>query len=99
MDCGRDEVRKQIVTGAERFEVGGRSPLQSRCVQLARMGCVVFHYDMIGYADSVQIPFALAHGFAKQRSEMNTVEQGCSAQVKLTCRCDGAADVELHRAL
>jgi len=73
-DCGREEVRKQIVKGAERFELGGRSPLQSRCVQLARMGCVVFHYDMIGYADSVQIPFALAHGFAKQRPEMNTVE-------------------------
>lgn len=73
-DCGPDEVRKQIVQGAERFEDGGRSPLQSRCVQLARMGCVVFHYDMIGYADSVQIPQALAHGFAKQRPEMNTAE-------------------------
>ncbi len=24
---------------------------QARMVQLARMGCVVFHYDMIGYAD------------------------------------------------
>jgi dienelactone hydrolase len=73
-DAGRDEVRKEIVAGAERFEEGGRSPLQSRCVQLARMGCVVFHYDMIGYADSVQIPFAVAHEFAKQRPEMNTVE-------------------------
>ena len=60
--------------GAERFENGGRSPLQARCVHLARMGCVVFHYDMIGYADSVQITQALAHGFAKQRPEMNTLE-------------------------
>ena len=74
MDLGVEGVRKQIVEGAERFEDGGRSPLQSRCVQLARMGCVVFHYDMIGYADSVQIPYELAHGFAKQRPEMNTVE-------------------------
>ncbi len=73
-DVGEDGVRKQIVQGAERFEDGGRSPLQARCVQLARMGCVVFHYDMIGYADSVQISQALAHGFAKQRPEMNTVE-------------------------
>jgi dienelactone hydrolase len=73
-DVGVDGVRKQIVQGAERFENGGRSPLQARCVQLARMGCVVFHYDMIGYADSTQISQGLAHGFAKQRPEMNTVE-------------------------
>ncbi len=73
-DAGRDAVRKQIVEGAERFEDGGRSPLQSRCVQLARMGCVVFHYDMIGYADSVQISYELAHRFDKQRPEMNTTD-------------------------
>ena len=67
-------VRKLIVQGAERFEDGGRNPLQSRCVQLARMGCIVFHYDMIGYADSVQISFELAHRFADQRPDMNTTE-------------------------
>ena len=54
-DAGPDEVRKQIAQGAERFDPSGRYPLQARCVQLARMGCVVFHYDMVGYADSVQI--------------------------------------------
>ena len=68
-DAGRDGVRKQIVNGAERFEDGGRSPLQSRCVQLARMGCVVFHYDMLGYADSEQLSYSLVHRFAKQRPE------------------------------
>lgn len=73
-DSGLENVRREIVQGAERFEQGGRSPLQSRCVQLARMGCVVFHYDMIGYADSRQISSDIAHGFAKQRPEMSTVE-------------------------
>ncbi|HKS37370.1 MAG TPA: acetylxylan esterase [Verrucomicrobiae bacterium] len=74
MDQGEEGVRKEIAQGAERFEEGGRSVLQARCVQLARMGCVVFHYDMIGYADSTQISFEIAHRFAKQRPEMNTVE-------------------------
>ncbi len=74
MDAGLDDVRRDIAQGAERFEEGGRSPLQARCVTLARMGCVVFHYDMIGYADSTQIPQALAHGFSKQRPEMNSPE-------------------------
>ncbi|MCP5516188.1 MAG: acetylxylan esterase [Verrucomicrobiales bacterium] len=71
MDAGEAEARKQIAQGAERFMSGARSPLQARCVQLARMGCVVFHFDMIGYADSQQITEALAHRFSKQRPEMS----------------------------
>jgi dienelactone hydrolase len=73
-DAGLPAVRQQIVNGAERFEIGGRYPLQARCVQLARMGCVVFHYDMVGYADSVQISYELAHRYAKQRPEFDTTE-------------------------
>lgn len=47
-------VKKQFDMGAETLENAARSPLQARCVQLARMGCAVFFYDMLGYADSVQ---------------------------------------------
>jgi dienelactone hydrolase len=68
-DCGEDKIRLEIVAGAERFERSGRHPTQARCVQLARMGCVVFHYDMVGNADSVQ----LAHS-PRLRPEMNTPE-------------------------
>jgi dienelactone hydrolase len=75
MDFGPETIKQHIVQGAERFEEGGRSVLQSRCVQLARMGCVAFHYDMIGYADSLQIPMAVAHEFKTQRPEMNTPEE------------------------
>lgn len=56
-------ARNQISEGAERFESGGRFPLQAKCVTLARMGCVVFFYDMIGYADSLQFTHDLAHLF------------------------------------
>ncbi|HVU90244.1 MAG TPA: acetylxylan esterase [Pirellulales bacterium] len=73
-DAGYDTVRNQLVEGAERFEVGGRSPLQSLCVQLARMGCVVFSYDMVGYADSEQLSFDLAHRYQRRRPQMETAE-------------------------
>jgi hypothetical protein len=73
-DAGEAAVLRDIVRGAERFEDGGRSPMQARCVQLARMGCVVFHFDMIGYADCQQISYEIAHRFAKQRPEMNRAE-------------------------
>jgi dienelactone hydrolase len=63
-----DEIRNALVTGAERFQTGGRFPLQARSVQLARMGVVVFLYDMVGFADSVQIPKDVAHGARRERT-------------------------------
>ncbi|MCH7729638.1 MAG: acetylxylan esterase, partial [Planctomycetes bacterium] len=66
-DYGAGRMKQLIETGAEKFEDCGRYPKLSRCVQLARMGCVTFIFDMIGYADSVQITRQHAHGFSKQR--------------------------------
>jgi len=71
-DYGEKGIREMIVRGAERFEGSGRYPKLARCAQLARMGCVTFIFDMIGYADSVQIPREVAHKFGKQRPEFNT---------------------------
>ncbi|MFN0020975.1 MAG: acetylxylan esterase [Pirellulaceae bacterium] len=73
-DKGLPAVRQELVQGAERFEDSGRNHLQSLAVQAARMGCICFQYDMIGYADSQQISFDIAHRFAKQRPEMNKTE-------------------------
>jgi hypothetical protein len=51
-----DEAKREIAIGAERFLNAGKSIHQARCVQLARMGCFVFFYDMLGNADSKQFP-------------------------------------------
>ncbi|MFM8707785.1 MAG: alpha/beta hydrolase family protein, partial [Planctomycetia bacterium] len=66
-----DKVRADIAAGEERFEQGGRSRFQSLCVQLARMGCVVWQWDMLGDSDSRQLSRDLVHGFKTQRPEMN----------------------------
>ena len=68
-------TKQQLGKKAERFEANARSPLQARCAGLARRGCVVFHYDMIGYADSQQIPYGLAHGFRTQRKDLNSTNK------------------------
>ncbi len=74
-DHGEATVKKEIESGAEKFEVGGRHPLQARCVQLARMGCNVFLYDMQGAADGGSFPHSLIHGFAKQRPNLSSPEK------------------------
>ncbi|MDG2222925.1 MAG: alpha/beta hydrolase family protein [Rubripirellula sp.] len=64
-----EEIARQIQQGGEHFENSGRTPKLARCVQLARMGCVSFIFDMIGYADSIQISHQVSHRHAKARPE------------------------------
>ncbi|HEY2574124.1 MAG TPA: acetylxylan esterase [Verrucomicrobiaceae bacterium] len=81
MHASDAEVKKQIAMGAEKMENAAHSPLQARCVQLARMGCAVFFYDMLGCADSVQFCDASgkpehrhavqAQGFLSPTAELN----------------------------
>lgn len=71
---GDAEMKKEIDSGGERLPESGRSMFQSIGVQLARMGCVAFVYDMLGNCDSQQISAEIAHGFKTQRPGMNTRE-------------------------
>jgi dienelactone hydrolase len=54
-DDGEKNGQKIIDAGGDKFMAGARHPLQALPVQLARMGCVVFHYDMVGHSDSKDI--------------------------------------------
>ena len=73
-DAGDKGAADQLASGAEEFASGAHSPLQARFVQLARMGCVVFHYDMVGNADSTLIG---------HRTEFNDVEACLRLQNKM----------------
>ncbi len=70
MNVTDEVVKKQLDMGAEKLANAAHSPLQARCVQLARMGCAVFFYDILGSADNVQ--FCDANGKAEHRHGSQT---------------------------
>ena len=49
------EVEAALKSGAEKTKESAKYIFQALCQQLARMGCVVFQYDMVGNSDSKQI--------------------------------------------
>jgi len=64
------DFTRELETGGEIYDPSGRFPLQARCVTLARLGCIVFHFDTFGNADSIQLP---VH-YTGVREYMNTKE-------------------------
>lgn len=70
------EIRQALASGADRFASGARNHIQARCVQLARMGCAAFSWDMIGYCDSQQISDARIHGFRSQPKGQEVTPDG-----------------------
>lgn len=71
-DYGADKMQALIESGAELHEKSGRFPKLARCAQLARMGCVVFIFDMLGYVDSHQVSYQVAHRYAELRPDFET---------------------------
>lgn len=98
-DHGAAKVKKDIESGAEQFEIGGRHPLQARCVQLARMGYNAFLYDMLGNADNTILPGSLIHGFAKQRPEMSQPDRWGLFSAQSELRCLSAAGLQTWNSI
>jgi hypothetical protein len=71
-----NDVEAVLKSGGEKTKEGARYPLQALPAQLARMGCVVFVYDMVGVADSQLIgpegkPLAHSLGFTDADAELH----------------------------
>lgn len=98
-DYGESRVQGEIKSGAEKYEVGGRHPVQARCVQLARMGCLVFNYDMLGYADSAPLSYELAHRFAKQRPELSSPDRFGLFSAQAELRLINALGLQTYNSL
>ncbi len=62
------DIPPELKSGGESRVEGAKFPLQARCAQLARMGCIVFQYDMLGNSDNR----AIAHsaGFGDPQAEL-----------------------------
>jgi dienelactone hydrolase len=73
-DAGEKAAAASVKEGGEPDLDRGRYFMQAIPIQLARMGCVVFQYDMVGVGDSKAIPhaagFADAAALLRQQSAM-----------------------------
>lgn len=62
------EAREKVKDGGEHHLDGARAPLQARAAGLARLGAVVFFFDMVGYGDSE--PIVHREGFTDAEAEL-----------------------------
>ena len=68
LDVGEKAADAAVKGGGEKTETTARYFMQALPAQLARMGCVVFQYDMVGHSDSKMIPHR--EGFTDADAEL-----------------------------
>ena len=68
--CDDDKVKSDLAGGFEKEASAARFPLQARCANLAMLGGIVFHYDMIGYADAQMPGFDHRGHFRQTRCDL-----------------------------
>lgn len=72
-DAGEKAAQESVKSGGEPDMDRGRFFMQALPATLARLGFVVFHWDMIGYADSTAIPHR--EGFKDTDAELRLQSQ------------------------
>lgn len=65
------EAERQLKAGEEKFKNAAKSPLQARAANLAKLGCIVFFYDMVGYADASEDLFPHRKTFIGTEYDLN----------------------------
>lgn len=64
-------VEQQLKGNFEKDPDAARYPLQARAANLAKLGCVVFFYDMVGYADADPVRFPHRSTFLDADSDLH----------------------------
>jgi dienelactone hydrolase len=70
-ETSEKEVEQQLKAGHEVDRDAAKYVLQARCANLAKLGCVVFHYDMVGYADADPERFPHRKTFTDVEADLN----------------------------